>query len=209
MWRSNADRRLRDISGMSLVGYGRISTSDQNTDAQRDALMATGCERIFLDTASGKLARRPKLDAALDFLRPGDTLVITKLDRLGRSVRNLVDLAAALAARRVDLRVLDQGIDTSTPGGKLTFHILGAIAEFERDLISERTRDGLNAARARGRKGGRRPKMTPAKLETARRLYSAREHTVAQIAEIIGVSRSTVHRVLSVAEEPQVRDTGA
>lgn len=194
---------------MSLVGYGRISTSDQNTDAQRDALTTAGCERIFLDTASGKLARRPKLDDALDFLRPGDTLVITKLDRLGRSVRNLVDLSATLSERRVDLRVLDQGIDTSTPGDKLTFRILGAIAEFERDLISERTRDGLNAARARGRKGGRRPKMTPAKLETARKLYGAREHTVAQIAEIIGVSRSTVHRVLSVAEQVPVRNAGA
>jgi DNA invertase Pin-like site-specific DNA recombinase len=203
MSRSNADNRLCDILGMSSVGYGRISTSDQNTDAQRDALTAAGCERIFLDTASGKLARRPKLDAALDFLRPGDTLVITKLDRLGRSVRNLVDLSATLAERRVDLRVLHQGIDTSTPGGKLTFHILGAIAEFERDLISERTRDGLDAARARGRKGGRRPKMTPAKLATAHKLYDAREHTVAQIAEIIGVSRSTVHRAL--ADEGTVR----
>jgi DNA invertase Pin-like site-specific DNA recombinase len=202
MSRSNADKRLRDTEGMSLVGYGRISTSDQNTDAQRDALTAAGCERIFLDTASGKLARRPKLDAALDFLRPGDTLVITKLDRLGRSVRNLVDLSATLAERGVDLRVLHQGIDTTTPGGKLTFHILGAIAEFERDLISERTRDGLDAARGRGRKGGRRPKMTPAKLETARKLYDGREHTVAQIAGIIGVSRSTVHRHL-VPAEPQ------
>jgi DNA invertase Pin-like site-specific DNA recombinase len=95
---------------VSLVGYGRISTSDQNTDAQRDALTAAGCERIFLDTASGKLARRPKLDAALDFLRPGDTLVITKLDRLGRSVRNLVELSATLAKREVDLRVLNQGM---------------------------------------------------------------------------------------------------
>ncbi len=116
---------------MSLVGYGRISTSGQNTDAQRDVLTDAGYARIFLDTASGKLTRRPKLDAALDFLRPGDTLVITKLDRLGRSVRNLVELAAVLAQRGIDLRVLDQGIDTSTPGGKLTFHLLGAIAEFE------------------------------------------------------------------------------
>jgi DNA invertase Pin-like site-specific DNA recombinase len=202
MSRSNADNRLCDTLGMSSVGYGRISTSDQNSDAQRDALTAAGCERIFLDTASGKLARRPKLDAALDFLRPGDTLVITRLDRLGRSVRNLVDLSATLGERRVDLRVLHQGIDTSTPGGKLTFHILGAIAEFERDLISERTRDGLNAARARGRKGGRRPKMTPAKLATARNLYGARAHTVAQIAEIIGVSRSTVHRYLEPTAQP-------
>jgi DNA invertase Pin-like site-specific DNA recombinase len=130
---------------------------------------------------AGKLARRPELDKALDFLRPGDTLVITKLDRLGRSVHNLVELAA----RGIDLRVVDQGIDTSTPGGKLTFHILGAIAEFERDLISERTLDGVEAARAHGRKDDRPSKLSPAKLATARRLYDSKEHTVAGIAEIV------------------------
>lgn len=122
------------------------------------------------------------------------TLVITKRDRLGRSVHNLVELAALLAARGIDLRLLDQGIDTSTPGGKLTFHILGAIAEFERDLISERTLDGLEAARARGRKGGRPSKLGPAKLATARKLYDPTEHTV---AEIVGVGRSTVYRALT------------
>lgn len=148
---------MRDTYGMGLVGYGRISTSDQNTTAQRDALTAAGCERIFLDIASGKLARRPKLDAALDFLRPGDTLVITKLDRLGRSVRNLVDLSATLAAREVDLRVLAPGIDMSTTRQADIPHSQ-CHRRVERDLISGRTRDGLSAARARGRKGDAEPR---------------------------------------------------
>lgn len=182
---------------MTTIGYARVSTNDQNTDAQHDALTAAGCDRVFTDHTSGKLARRPQLDALLDYVRPGDVVVITKLDRLGRSVGNLVELAAELAGQEVDLRVLDQGIDTSTPGGKLTFHILAAMAEFERDMISERTRDGLAAARARGRTGGRPAKMTPAKLATARQLYDAGQHTVAQIADVIGVSRATVHRALA------------
>ncbi len=186
---------------MSAVGYARVSTRDQHPEAQIDALTAAGCVRVFVDHASGKLARRPEMDKALDFLRAGDTLVITKLDRLGRSVHNLVELAAVLAERGIDLRVLDQGIDTSTPGGKLTFHILGAIAEFERDLISERTLDGLEAARARGRKGGRPSKLTAAKLATARKLYDAKEHTVQEIADIVGVGRSTLYRALTETAE--------
>ncbi|OLT12270.1 DNA invertase [Pseudonocardia sp. CNS-139] len=181
---------------MALIGYARTSTQDQNLDAQLDALTAAGCERVFTDQISGKLAHRPQLDAALDYLRPGDMLVCTKLDRLGRSVRNLITLTATLAERGIDLRVLHQGIDTSTPAGKLTFHVLAAIAEFERDLISERTRDGLAAARARGRKGGRPSKLTPAKLATARQLYDAKERTVADIADIVGVGRSTLYRAL-------------
>ncbi|MBV8933332.1 MAG: recombinase family protein, partial [Kutzneria sp.] len=149
---------------MSLIGYARVSTRDQHPEAQTDALTEAGCERIFTDKASGKLARRPELDKTLEYLRDGDTLVVTKLDRLGRSVRNLVELSAELDRRGVGLRVLHQGIDTSTPGGRLFFHIIAGIAEFERDLISERTLDGLDAARARGRKGGRRPKLTETKL---------------------------------------------
>lgn len=182
---------------MALVGYARVSTTDQHLDAQLDALAAAGCERVFTDTISGKLAERPKLTEALDYLRSGDVLVITKLDRLGRSLRNLIELVTQLGERGVDLRVLTQGIDTTTPGGRLTFHILGAIAEFERDLISERTHEGLVAARARGRKGGRPAKLTPAKLTTARRLYAEREHTVAEIAAIVGCSRSTLYRALA------------
>lgn len=180
------------------MGYARVSTVEQNTDGQLDALTAAGCDRMFVEKASGKLARRPQLDAMLDYVRPGDVVVITKLDRLGRSVANLVELAADLAARQVDLRVLHQGIDTSTPAGKLTFHVLAAIAEFERDLISERTHEGLAAARARGRKGGRRPVLSEAKAEHARKLRDAGEHTMTEIAALVGCSRATLYRVLDV-----------
>lgn len=185
-----------DTSGVSTLGYARVSTVDQTADGQHDALTAAGCEKVFADVASGKLARRPQLDALLDYARAGDVVVITKLDRLGRSVAHLVELAGVLQSRGIDLRVLHQGIDTSTPGGRLTFHILASIAEFERDLISERTRDGLAAARARGRKGGRRPVLSPAKLAHARALRDGGEHTMTQIAELVGCSRATLYRVL-------------
>jgi DNA invertase Pin-like site-specific DNA recombinase len=181
---------------MTLIGYARVSTGDQNTDGQHDALTAAGCERIFTDRTSGKLARRPELDKMLDYARPGDVIVITKLDRLGRSVRHLLDLAALLDSRGINLRVLNLGIDTSTPSGKLTFVILGGVAEFERDLISERTNEGLAAARARGRKGGRRPVLSEAKVAHARKLRDGGDHTMAQIAELVGCSRATLYRVL-------------
>lgn len=181
---------------MSDLGYARVSTLDQNTDGQHDALTAAGCARIFTDRASGKLARRPELDALLDYARPGDVIVCTKLDRLGRSVAHLVELVADLGARGLHLRVLHQGIDTTTPGGRLTFHILASIAEFERDLISERTREGLTAARARGRVGGRRPVLSAAKVEHARKLRDGGEHTMTEIAELVGCSRATLYRVL-------------
>ncbi|MEV8510789.1 recombinase family protein [Dactylosporangium sp. NPDC051484] len=184
---------------MAKVGYARVSTRDQHPESQHDALTAAGCERIFTDKASGKLARRPQLDAALDYLRAGDQLVITRLDRLGRSVKNLCELADDLKTRQVDLQVLSQGIDTSTPGGKLFFHILAGIAEFERDLLSERTLDGLEAARARGRKGGRRPVMTPDKLAVARQMYDSKQHTIEAIAKVVGVSRATLYRHLEPA----------
>ncbi len=184
----------------TLVGYCRVSTADQHLDAQTDALAAAGCARTFVDHASGRLAKRPGLVELLAYVRPGDTVVITKLDRLGRSVRNLIELAAQLEAAGVGLRVLDQGIDTTTPGGRMFFHIVAALGEFEADMISERTRDGLAAARARGRVGGRRPKLTPAKLATARRLVDEGDHTMAQVAEIVGCSRATLYRAL--AEKP-------
>lgn len=190
---------------MANIGYARVSTRDQHPEAQTDALAAAGCERIFTDKASGKLARRPELDKCLEYLRPGDTLSITKLDRLGRSVRHLIDLAEMLKQRGIGLRVLDQGIDTSTPAGRMFFHVLAALAEFEASLISERTLDGLEAARTRGRKGGRRPKLTPGKLATARQLYDGKQHTMAQIAEIVGVSRATLYRHL----EPEQATAGS
>jgi DNA invertase Pin-like site-specific DNA recombinase len=183
---------------VALIGYARVSTHDQHPEAQTDALDRAGCARVFVDQGvSGKLARRPQLDACLAYVRPGDVLTVTKLDRLGRSLRHLIDLSADLDRDGVGLRVLDQGIDTSTPGGRLFFHLVAAFAEFERDLISERTLDGLAAARARGRNGGRRPKLTAQQATLARRLYDERKHTVAEIGAMFGVSRQTVYRHLA------------
>ena len=146
---------------------------------------------MFIDRASGKLAKRPELQQALNYLRAGeDTLVVTKLDRLGRSVKNLKELADELQTRNIGLIALSQGIDTTTPGGRLFFHMLAAIAEFEHDLIVERTREGLAAARARGRNGGRKPTMTAEKIARARQMYDERKYTVAEIARTVGVSAS-------------------
>lgn len=184
------------------VGYGRVSTRDQNPEAQRDALAAAGCDQIFIDTASGKLASRPELDKALVVVRDGDQLVITKLDRLGRSLKNLIEVSEDLRARGIGLVVLDQGIDTSTPAGRMFFQIIGAIAEFEHALMAERTRDGLEAARARGRKGGRRAALRPRQVVLAQEMYDElgadgkRRYTVQQIAEELGVARTTVYRYL-------------
>jgi DNA invertase Pin-like site-specific DNA recombinase len=185
------------------VGYGRVSTRDQNPDAQRDALTAAGCDQIFVDKASGKLARRPGLDKALlSASRAGDQLVVTKLDRLGRSLEHLIALSKDLQEHKVDLVVLDQGIDTSTAIGRMFFQILGSIGEFEHALMSERTMDGLAAARARGRTGGQKPKLGPRQVKLARGMYEEtgpdghRAYTVAQIAAEFGVSRPTIYRHL-------------
>lgn len=184
---------------MALIGYARVSTRDQHTEAQTDVLEAAGCEKVFVDHASGTLARRPALDQMLEYVREGDTLIVTKLDRLGRSVRNLKQIAEELQERSIGLRALSQGIDTTTPGGRLFFHMLAAIAEFEHDLIVERTHDGLAAARARGRKGGRKFKMTATKISQARAMYDAGGHTVQEIADTFGVSRPTIYRHLQAA----------
>jgi DNA invertase Pin-like site-specific DNA recombinase len=184
---------------VTKIGYARVSARDQHLEAQTDELTAAGCARIFADRASGKLERRPELDKALDYLRPGDQLVITKLDRLGRSTRHLLDLSEQLRTQGIDLQVLNIGIDTRTAAGRLFFTILGAFAEFERELISERTLDGLEAARARGRNGGRRPKLTAAQLAEARRLYDGKQHTMEHIAGLFRVSRSTLYRHLERA----------
>ncbi|PPF54450.1 DNA invertase [Clavibacter michiganensis] len=182
---------------MASIGYARVSTRDQNPDAQTDALTAAGCEKVFVEHASGVLAKRPEFGKALDYLREGDSLVVTKLDRLGRSVRNLKEVADDLQQLGVGLKALSQGIDTTTPGGRLFFHMLAAIAEFEHDLIVERTHDGLAAARARGRKGGGRFKMTPTKAQQARSMYDEKTYTVQQIADTFGVSRGTIYRHLT------------
>jgi DNA invertase Pin-like site-specific DNA recombinase len=188
------------------IGYGRVSTTEQNPQAQHDALAAAGCEQIFLDKVSGKLAARPELDKALLVAnRPGDQLVVTKLDRLGRTLEHLIELSRDLERRGVDLVVLDQGIDTSTAVGRMFFQILGSIAEFEHALMSERTRDGLAAARARGRTGGQKPKLGPRQVALAQQMYDEldehgkRRYTVAQIAAEFGVTRPTIYRHLSAA----------
>ena len=191
------------------IGYTRVSTRDQHPEAQADALTGAGCERIYADKASGKLARRPELDEALRGLQTGDQLVVTKLDRLGRSLEHLIELSNDLQVRQVDLVVLDQGIDTSTAVGRMFFQILGAIAEFEHALMSERTRDGLEAARARGRTGGQKPKLGERQARLAREMYEARELTVAQIAAEFGVTRPTIYRHLDRLDQLDVQHDDA
>jgi DNA invertase Pin-like site-specific DNA recombinase len=178
------------------IGYGRVSTRDQHPEAQSDALTAAGCDEIYIDKISGKLASRPELDKVMLRLREGDHLTITKLDRLGRSLEHLIQLSKELQARGVGLVVLSQGIDTSTAVGRMFFQILGAIAEFEHALMSERTREGLEAARSRGRKGGRKPKLTDHLAREAKALYDSRDYTVQEIADKLGVSRPAIYRAI-------------
>ena len=184
-----------------LLGYARVSTSDQNPDHQTDALTRAGvaASDIYLDHASGARASRPQLDALLRALRSGDTLVATRLDRLGRSVLHLVQLGADLRERGIGLRVLEQGIDTSSAEGRAMFGMLSVLAELQRELIAANTRDGLAAARARGRRGGRPARLSPAQVVHARELYAAGDHTVAQIATLLGVPRTTVYGHLTRA----------
>jgi DNA invertase Pin-like site-specific DNA recombinase len=185
----------------NLLGYARVSTLDQQPALQVDALQAAGCYRVFTETASGARVDRPVLAQLLDQLRPGDTLVVWKLDRLGRSLRHLVDTVTGLADREIGFRSLQEAIDTTTPGGRLVFHVFAALAEFERDLIRERTTAGLAAARARGRHGGRPPVLDPGQVELARELYASRRYPVVEIARRLKVGRSTLYRYLE-QEEP-------
>lgn len=183
---------------MSLIGYARVSKAEQNLDLQLDALKAIDCGRIFIDKVSGAKSARPELDRMLDFLRNGqDTVVIWRLDRLGRSLEHLVELVGRFHSEEIGLRSLNEEIDTSSAQGRLTFHIFAALAQFERDLISERTIAGLEAARARGRKGGRPAVMDSNKLAVAQSMYAAKKHTLQEIADTIGVSRTTVYRYLT------------
>ena len=180
-----------------LLGYARVSTAEQNPDLQTDELTAAGCWRVYTDSASGTLDRRPALDEVLGALRPGDTLVVWRLDRLGRSLRHLIEVVTALEARGVGFRSLRESIDTTTAGGRLVFHIFASLAQFEREIIRDRTLAGLAAARARGRQGGRPAKLSPEQRRTARRLYDGREHTVEAIGAILGVSRTSIYRALA------------
>ena len=179
-----------------LLGYAPVSTAERNADLQTDELTAAGCWRVWTDHASGVLDRRPQLDELLGQLRPGDTLVVWRLDRLGRSLRHLIDVVTALDDRGVGFRSLRESIDTTAPGGRLVFHLFGALAQFEREIIRDRTMAGLAAARARGRSGGRRSKLGADQRRTARTLYDERQLTVAQIGQVLGVSRTSIYRAL-------------
>jgi DNA invertase Pin-like site-specific DNA recombinase len=180
-----------------LVGYARISTLEQNLDLQQDALRKAGCERFFTDVASGAQAARHGLEQALNFIRSGDTLVVWKLDRLGRSLKQLIDLVVTLQTRGVGLWSLQERLETTTSGGKLIFHVFGALAEFERDLIRERTRAGLAAARARGRQGGRPKVMSAKQVAMATALRQDPHTTVEDICQTLGISRATFYRYVS------------
>jgi DNA invertase Pin-like site-specific DNA recombinase len=194
-WESTSVNGLTDRFRHMLIGYARVSTSDQNPDHQIDALLRAGVDRdhVHVDTASGAKASRPKLDLVMQLLREGDTLKVTRLDRLSRSVLHLVTLGADLRERGIGLHVIEQGIDTSTMEGRAMFGMLSVLAELQRELIVANTNDGLASARARGRVGGRRPKLTEDQAALAQRLYDEREKTVQQIADMFGVRRSTVY----------------
>ena len=176
-----------------LIGYARISTTDQTLALQQDALTTAGCDRIFTDTASGARTDRPGLTEALSHVRSGDTLVVWRLDRLGRSLAHVIEAVGELQERGVHFRSLQEQLDTSTSGGKLVFHFFGALAEFERDLIRERTMTGLAAARARGRRGGRRG-LSIEKVRQLRTLGADRGHSVPEICRTPGISRATFYR---------------
>jgi len=177
-----------------LIGYARVSTRDQNPALQLEALSAAGCEKIFTERASGAQRDRPELRAALEFLRAGDALVVWKLDRLARSVRQLVETAELLQTREIGLKVITQAIDTASPSGRLTFHLLAAIAEFERELTLERTHAGLVQARALGRRGGRKPAMGEPEIRRAKAMLLDSSITVEEVARQIGVQPSTLYR---------------
>ena len=179
-----------------LIGYARVSTDEQNLDLQRDALQKAGCSRLFTDHISGTKARRPGLEEALSHLRPDDTLVVWRLDRLGRSLRHLIDAVTDLQEKGIGFKSLTEAIDTTTSGGKLVFHIFGALAEFEREIIRERTKAGLTAARSRGRTGGRRKVLTDRQVLQLKQLAADPTNSVTEICKTFGISRMTFYRYL-------------
>jgi DNA invertase Pin-like site-specific DNA recombinase len=197
---------------VSRLGYARVSTTDQNPQLQIDALTVAGCERLWTDRASGGSTARPELSAVLDYARPGDVLVVWKLDRLGRSLPNLVQLLERLHDRRVGFVSLTEGMDTETAAGRLLFHVVGALAEFERSLIRERTAAGLAAARANGRTGGRPSTVSATQLRAAQAVIAA-GNSNAFAARSVGVSRQSLGRALARARRrscwPSRRSSGA
>jgi DNA invertase Pin-like site-specific DNA recombinase len=181
------------------LGYGRVSTQDQNLDAQRDALKKAGVDKIFIEKITGTKTSRPELDKLREQMREGDTLVVTRLDRLGRSTKDLLAISSELEENGVDLEVIEQAINTKTPEGKLFFTMIAAMAEFEHSMMVARTKDGLAAARARGRMGGRKPKLNAAQKKQVQTLYAAKELTVREIAALFNITPPTVYRAI----EPQ------
>jgi DNA invertase Pin-like site-specific DNA recombinase len=183
---------------MALIGYARVSTNEQHLHLQQDALSDAGCLKIYTDTISGVKSDRKGLAEALDFIRDGDTLVVWRLDRLGRSLKDLIERITELHSRNIGFKSLTENIDTTTSGGKLIFHIFGALAEFERDIITERTNAGLTAARARGRQGGRPRSFLSddRKLQMARQMYEKKTIPVKDICKALGIPRSTFYKYM-------------
>lgn len=179
-----------------LIGYARVSTDDQNLDLQKDALNKIGCEHIYEDQLSGAKDQRPGLQKALDYSREGDTLVVWRLDRLSRSLRDPIEMINLLDEKGIGLKSIHESIDTSSSSGKLIFHIFGALAEFERNLIRERTQAGLQAARARGRNGGRPKSLGPDKRALAVKLYDEKKHSISQICHMMEISKPTLYKYI-------------
>jgi DNA invertase Pin-like site-specific DNA recombinase len=186
-----------------LIGYARVSTYEQTLNLQQDALHKAGCSKIFTDTASGAKTERKGLEAALTYVRKGDTLVVWRLDRLGRSLPHLITTMTSLEERGIGFKSLTENIDTTTSGGKLIFHIFGALAEFERNLIKERTQAGLTAARARGRNGGRPKALTSKQLGIAQSLYDDPKNSIAEICRTLKISKPTLYRSIETGGRKQ------
>jgi DNA invertase Pin-like site-specific DNA recombinase len=186
-----------------LIGYARVSTHDQTLNLQLDSLKNAGCEQIFTDQISGTKAERPGLQEAFSHLSAGDTLVVWRLDRLGRSLRHLIDTITHLQEQGIGFKSVQENIDTTSSGGKLIFHIFGSLAEFERDLIRERTTAGLEAARSRGRVGGRPRTLDEKKAAIAHALYNERKHAVSEICQTLGISRATLYRSIKIGEREE------
>ena len=182
------------------IGYARVSTHEQNLALQQDALQQAGCKKVIVDRVSGTVAERPGLAQIKELLREGDTLVVWRLDRLGRSIKDLIAWVSWLEQEGIDLRSLHEAIDTTSTSGKLTFHIFAALAEFERQLIQERTQAGLQAARARGRLGGRPKALQPGRQKRAVQLYQAKELTVKEICTMMGISKPTLYAYVRDAQ---------
>jgi DNA invertase Pin-like site-specific DNA recombinase len=195
------DNRTKSEGDCMKIGYARVSTIEQNLDLQRDALKAAGCKKIIEDTASGGKVKRDGLERVKELLREGDVLAVWRLDRLGRTLKHLIELMAELEGHGIGFQSTTEAIDTTTPGGKLVFHIFAALAEFERNIIRERTKAGLEAARARGRKGGRRPVLDAKKRAMAVELYRGKKHSIGEICQLVRVkSRTTLYKAIAEAE---------